>query len=299
MRTWLNLHAAALGDSFRRLVYSPLATLLSVVVIGVALSLPAGLYLGLSGLQATVGQLARDPQVTLFLELDASAADAANLKERLQAHPDVQSVRFIAKDDALAELRRRTGLGDVLDSLGQNPLPDAFVVTAKDNHPQALERLREAAGRWPKVAQVTLDSAWARRLEAGLRVGRVVTLLLSGLLSAALVAVTFNTIRLQILSRREEIEVAKLIGATNGFIRRPFLYLGLLQGLGGGLVAWAIVSGAVWILHRNLADLVENPIFFHGVSAQFAVAMVGASGALGGLGAWLSVTRHLWQIEPK
>jgi cell division transport system permease protein len=217
----------------------------------------------------------------------------------LRAHPDVQSVRFVAKDDALAELRRRTGLGDVLESLGQNPLPDAFVVTAKDNHPDALERLRDVAGHWPKVAQVTLDSAWARRLEAGLRVGRIVSFLLSGLLGAALVAVTFNTIRLQILSRREEIEVAKLIGATNAFIRRPFLYFGLLQGLGGGLVAWASVSGGVWILHWNLADLAYNPSFIQGVNIYFTVAMVAVSGALGGFGAWLSVTRHLWQSEPR
>lgn len=229
MRTWLNLHGAALGDSIRRLISSPLATLLSVFVIGVALSLPAGLYLALTGLQSAVGQLTRNPQITLFLDLDASPTEATELGERLRAHPNVQSVRFVGKDDALTELRRRSGLGDVFDSLGQNPLPDAFVVTAKDNHPDALERLRDTAGQWPRVAQATLDSAWARRLEAGLRIGRVVTVLLSALLGAALVAVTFNTIRLQILSRREEIEVAKLIGATNAFIRRPFLYLGLLD----------------------------------------------------------------------
>lgn len=297
MRTWLNLHAAALGDSLRRLISSPLATLLSVVVIGVALSLPAGLYVGLTGLQATVGQLARDPQVTLFLDLDASAAEVADLKERLRAHPDVQSVRFIPKDDALTELRRRAGLEDVLDSLEQNPLPDAFVVTAKDNRPDALERLREAVGHWPKVAQVTLDSAWARRLEAGLRVGRVVTFLLWGLLGAALVSVTFNTIRLQILSRREEIEVAKLIGATNGFIRRPFLYYGALQGLGGGVVASAILAGGVWALNRNLAGLTGEIDIFHGLSLSSGSGLLGISALLGWVGAWLSVSRHLWQIE--
>jgi cell division transport system permease protein len=260
--------------------------------------LPAGLYLGLARLQAAVGQLASDPQVTLFLDLDASAADVTDVRERLRAHPDLRSVRFVAKDDALSELRRRGGLGDVLDSLGQNPLPDAFVVTAKDNQPHALERLRDETARWPKVAQVTLDSAWARRLETGLRVGRVVVLLLAVLLGAALVAVTFNTIRLQILSRREEIEVARLIGATNGFIRRPFLYFGLLQGLGGGVVAWAILSGGVWMVNRNLADLVSDPSVIQWVSVNFAGALAGVSAALGGLGAWLSVSRHLWQTEP-
>jgi cell division transport system permease protein len=297
MRTWLQLHATALRDTLRRLAAAPLATLLNVIVMGVALSLPAGLYLGLTRLQSALGQLASDPQVTVFMALDAGGADVADIQQRLREHPDVRASRFVSREDALADLRRSVQMGDVLDSLGQNPLPDAFVVTARDNQPEALERLRDAAGRWPKVAEVSLDSAWARRLEAGLRLGRAITSLLAGLLGAALIAVTFNTIRLQILSRREEIEVAKLIGATNGFIRRPFLYYGALQGLGGGAVASAILAGGVWALNRNLAGLTGEVDIFHGVGPFSGGALLGISTLLGWVGAWLSVSRHLWQIE--
>lgn len=297
MRTWLHLHATALRDTLRRLAAAPLATLLNVVVMGVALSLPAGLYLGLGRLQSAIGQLASDPQVTIFMALDAGAPDVAEMQQRLRDHPDVRSARFVSREDALSDLRRSVQMGDVLDSLGQNPLPDAFVVTARDNQPDALERLRDAASRWPKVADVSLDSAWARRLEAGLRLGRVVTSLLAGLLGAALVAVTFNTIRLQILSRREEIEVAKLIGATNGFIRRPFLYYGALQGLGGGAVASAILAGGVWALNRNLAGLTGEIDILQGLDPLAWTALLGISALLGWVGAWLSVSRHLWQLE--
>jgi cell division transport system permease protein len=299
MRTWFHLHATALRDTLRRLAAAPLATLLNVVVMGVALSLPAGLYSGLARLQSAIGQLASDPQVTIFLALDAGQTDVADLERRLRDHPDVRSARFVSRDDALADLRRSVQMGDVLDALGQNPLPDAFVVTARDNQPDALERLRDAARHWPKVADVSLDSAWARRLEAGLRLGRVLTALLAALLGAALVGVTFNTIRLQILSRREEIEVAKLIGATNGFIRRPFLYYGTLQGLGGGAVAGAILAGGVWALNRNLAGLTGELDIFQGLGASAGAALLGISTLLGWLGAWLSVSRHLWQLESR
>jgi cell division transport system permease protein len=299
MHTWLNLHATALRDTLRRLASGPLATLLNVVVMGVALSLPASLYLGLAKLQAMAGQLTSDPQVTLFLALDASPEELGEVERRLRSQPDVRTYRLIPKDEALAELRRTSGLAEVLDSLKQNPLPDAFVVTAKDNQAQALERLRDEAARWPKVGDVTLDSAWARRLEAGLRLGRLVATLLAALLGAALVAVTFNTIRLQLLTRREEIEVAKLIGATNGFIRRPFLYFGMVQGFGGGVVAWLIVSGGLWLLNRNLADLAMEDSFVQGLTAPQGVWLLAVAAALGWVGAWLSVSRHLWQFEPK
>jgi cell division transport system permease protein len=297
MRTWLSLHGTALRDTLRRLAAAPVATLLNVIVIGVALSLPAGLYLGLTRLQLALGQLASDPQVTIFMALDAGAADLADTQQRLRDHPDVRASRLVSREDALADLRRSVPMDDVLDSLGQNPLPDAFVATVRDNQPVALERLRDAASRWPKVADVSLDSAWARRLEAGLRLGRVITTLLAGLLGAALVAVTFNTIRLQILSRREEIEVGKLIGATNGFIRRPFLYYGALQGFGGGLVACGILAGGVWALNRNLAGLTAEIDIFQSLDAYSWAALLGVSAALGWVGAWLSVSRHLWQLE--
>jgi cell division transport system permease protein len=293
---WLTQHAAALRDSLRRLTASPLATLLNVLVIGVALSLPLGLYLALSQLQGLSRQLTGDPQVSIFLALDASSAETAEVQRRLRAHPRVAQVRFIPRAEALDDLKRNAGLSDILDNLQRNPLPDAFVATVADNRPEWLESLREEAAGWAKVAHVQLDSEWARRLHAALRVGRTLTFLLGALLACALVAVTFNTIRLQILTRREEIEVSRLIGATNPFIRRPFLYFGAIQGVAGGVTAWLVVAVAVWILNRDLAGLAAlyaSTWRLGPLPPADAAALLAFSAGLGWLGAWLSVSRHL------
>jgi cell division transport system permease protein len=293
---WLAQHGSALRDAQRRLAAAPLATLLNIIVIGVALSLPAGLYLALGQLQALSRQLSGDPQITLFFALDASDADVSTVQQRLRAHPHVDRVRLIPRGEAFEELKRNAGLADVLDSLPQNPLPDALVVTVQGNRPDWLESLRTEAGAWPRIDHVQLDSDWARRLDAGLRVGRTLALLLAALLACALVAVTFNTIRLQILTRREEIEVSGLIGATKPFIRRPFLYFGALQGLAGGLVAWLAVAAGVWILNRDLsalAALYGSSWRLQGLPLRDAAALLAFSSGLGWLGAWLSVSRHL------
>jgi cell division transport system permease protein len=302
LRVWARQNGGAMRDATRRLGRSPLATLLNVVVIGVALSLPVGLYLGLTELQGVARQLSSDPQVSLFLERDAGSDQAREIEERLKHHPLVASVRFIAKERALEDLKHGAGLAEVLDSLKENPLPDAFVATVKGNSPDALEALHEEVLAWPKVAHAQLDSEWARKLDAVLRIGRTLALLLAVLLGAGLVAVTFNTIRLQILTRRDEIEVAKLIGATDAFVRRPFLYFGGLQGLAGGLMAWAVVAGALWFLNRELAGLsalYASGFRLRSLSGQDALVLFGVAAALGWLGAWLSVSRYLWQVEPR
>jgi cell division transport system permease protein len=273
-----------------------MASALSVVVIAIALSLPVGLYLGLSQLQSFSRQLSSAPQISIFMTLDGAVGDAAAIEQKLRADPEVGSYRFIARAQALSDLKRNAGISDVLDNLKQNPLPDAFVVT---NRPETLERLRDEAKAWPKVAHVQLDSEWARRLDAALRFGRSAVAVLGFLLAAALVAITFNTIRLQILTRRDEIEVSELIGATNSFIRRPFLWFGALQGLAGGILAWIIVALAVHLLNRDLAALAAlYSVSFRlaGLSLPDAASLLGWSALLGWLGAWLSVTRHLWQI---
>ena len=300
MKCWLFQHLTALRDTRRRLLATPLATLLNVLVIGVALSLPVSLYLGLSQLQGLSRHVSSDPQVSLFLALDASPSEVGEVEQRLRRHPEISSFRYVPRDRALADLERNAGLSDVLASLKQNPLPDAFVITVRDNRPEGLEALRDEAARWPKVAHVQLDSDWARKLDAALRVGRTLVLVLGLLLSCALVAITFNTIRLQILTRREEIEVSKLIGATNQFIRRPFLYFGAIQGLAGGLAAWGVVNLLTWLLNRDLAGLAELYSATFGLqppSATDSALLLVCSGLLGWLGAWLSVSRHVWQIE--
>ncbi|MEO8164195.1 MAG: permease-like cell division protein FtsX [Betaproteobacteria bacterium] len=299
---WLLVHLDTLRESLSRLLGQPVASALNVIVIGIALSLPAGFYLGLNNLQTFSRQLSSDPQVSIFMAIDAGADDVATVEQRLKSNAQIGRVEFIPRDQALARLKRSAGLADVLANLGRNPLPDAFVVTARSNNPATLEALHDQARTWPKVEHVQVDAAWARRLDAALNVGRMLVTLLAILLAIALVAVTFNTIRLQILTRRDEIEVSKLIGATNPFIRRPFLYFGALQGLAGGLAAWLIVTVAVLVLNMQLAELsgLYNSMFrLEPPDSTYVGVLLGFSAMLGWLGAWLSVSRHLWQIDPR
>jgi cell division transport system permease protein len=222
----------------RRMFASKLAGILNIMVIGIALSLPVGLYVLLQNAQGLVAQLSGTPQISLFMSMDAKADDADKLRKQLGQHPAIARVEFVSRAQALEQLKQSTGLADVIGGLNHNPLPDALIVYPKQGEAQALDEL----AKLPKVEQAQLDSAWAYKLEALLKFGRMMVLILASLLSLALIAITFNTIRLQILTQRDEIEVAKLIGATNGFIRRPFLYFGALQGLFGGIMAWFIIA---------------------------------------------------------
>ncbi|HEX7813333.1 MAG TPA: permease-like cell division protein FtsX [Burkholderiales bacterium] len=298
---WLLGHFDTLRESLLRLAQQPFATLLNILVIGIAMSLPAGFYIGLNNVQTFSRQLSSDPQISLFMTMDASAADVAGVEQRLRDHAEVDRFEFVSRDRALERLKRSAGLADVLSDLGRNPLPDAFVLTARNNDPATLESLRAEAGRWAKVEHVQLDAEWARRLDAALGVGRLLVSLLGALLAMALVAITFNTIRLQILTRRDEIEVSKLIGATNPFIRRPFLYLGTLQGLAGGIAAWLIVTVAGMALNLQLTELATlygTSFALETLSSRDSSILLGLAAAMGWLGSWLSVSRHLWQIEP-
>ncbi len=301
MKSWLVQHVRVLLFTLRRLRATPVSSLLNILVIGIALSLPAGMYVLLQNVQSLAEQVAGAPQISVFLSMDASRDDIARIGKQLKQLDAVGQVEFVSRVQALEQIKRTTGLADVIGGLTQNPLPDAFVVYPKKLGSQALETLRDELQKWPKLEHVQLDSAWARKLEALLRFGRLAVLILAVLLSFALVAVTFNTIRLQILTQRDEIEVSKLIGATNAFIRRPFLYFGLLQGLLGGVVAWLIIITSLHLLNGSLAVLVQlyaSSFTLRPPSADNTLALLGFSAYLGWLGAWLSVAQHLWQAEP-
>jgi cell division transport system permease protein len=287
---------------FRRMFASPLAGILNILVIGIALSLPAGMYVLLQNAQGLVAQLSDTPQISLFMDTDAKAEDIDRLRKQLEQHPAINRVEFVARAQALEQLKQSTGLADVIGGLKQNPLPDAFIVYPKPSAAQSLDGLRIELAKLPKVELAQLDSEWAYKLEALLKFGRMMVLILASLLSLALVAITFNTIRLQILTQREEIEVSKLIGATNGFIRRPFLYFGATQGLLGGITAWLIISISLLLLNYQLgtlAQLYASQFTLHPLSLGDSLTLLLFSMYLGWLGAWLSVARHLSQIEPR
>ena len=295
-------HMVVLRTALRRIFSSRLGGFFNILVIGIALSLPAGMYLLLQNVQGLVAQLSGTPQISLFLSLDAKTDDADRLRKLLAQHPAIARVEFVARAAALEQLKQSTGLADVIGGLQQNPLPDAFVIFPKPGEAQALEALRNELAKLPKVEQAQLDSAWAYKLEALLKFGRIVVLILAGLLSLALVAITFNTIRLQILTQSSEIEVSKLIGATNGFIRRPFLYFGAAQGLLGGVMAWLIITLSLLLLNNQLkalSQLYASQFILHPLSWGDSISLLLFSMYLGWLGAWLSVARHLSQIEPR
>jgi len=288
--------------ALRRMFATPLAAFLNILVIGIALSLPTGMYVLLKNAESLVAQLSSTPQVSLFLKMDARTGDIDELRSRLAQIPAVDHVEFVARDEALEQLKQSTGLADVIGGLSQNPLPDAFIVYPKSGDAKSLEALRGELAKLPKVEHAQLDSAWAYKLEALLRFGRVAVLILASLLSLALIAITFNTIRLQILTQRDEIEVSKLIGATNGFIRRPFLYFGATQGLLGGIMAWLIVSLSLLLLNyqlKPLSELYASQFSLQPLSLGDSLSLLLFSLYLGWLGAWLSVARYLSRIEPR
>ncbi len=300
MRAWLSAHARGLNAAIERLLAAPLGSALTAMVIGISLSLPLGLYLVVTNLQSASHQLAAAPQVSAFMALDANRAEVAQIESRLKQSARVLRFRFVPRDQALADLKRGSGLADVIDGLPQNPLPDAFIVDAVDATPAGLESLRDEIAQWPRVAHVQLDALWARRLDAGLRFGRLVAAILGGLLGVALVAVTFNTIRLQVLTRREEIEVVKLIGATDAFIRRPFLYFGAVQGMAGGAIAWLIVTAGAYLANRSLGELSHvyaALLQLKPLPLADSLVLLLLPALLGWLGAWLSVSRHLALFE--
>ncbi|MEO7623876.1 MAG: permease-like cell division protein FtsX [Gallionella sp.] len=285
---------------WRRMFASPLVGGLNILVIGIALSLPAGMYVLLQNVQGWVAQFAHTPQVSLFLSLDAKTDDVDKLRKQLERDPAIERIEFVNRTVALEQLKQSTGLADVIGGLNQNPLPDAFIVYPKPSAAQALQNLRDELAKLPQVELAQLDSAWAYKLEAMVKFGRMMALILACLLSLALIAITFNTIRLQILTQRDEIEVAKLIGATNGFLRRPFLYFGALQGLFGGIVAWLIITISLLLLNHQLnalSQLYASQFILHPLSLSDSLTLLLFSLYLGWLGAWLSVTRHLSKIE--
>lgn len=296
MRVWLRQHRQALAAAARRLART--GGLLGALVIGIALALPATGYALLEGLRDVASRVALEPQVSVFLRQDIKRSDADAVAAALRSDARVARVRFVPRDQALKELSAVQGMPEVIAALGRNPLPDAFVVHVRDG---ALDAFAADARALPAVEHVQADTAWATRLAALAGLGRVALWMLAALLGAGLVAITFNTIGLQILTRREEIEVLKLIGATDAFIQRPFYYLGLLQGLAGGAIALAFVAMALGLLNaevRSLAESYGSGFRFSHLGAADAAAIAGLAGLLGWLGAFLSVRRRLREIEP-
>jgi cell division transport system permease protein len=295
-RVWLRQHGLALRLAARRLLGAPVSTALSLLTIGVALALP------LAGVMvfAQAQQLARSssalPQVSVFMKLHAESKVVSDVESRLNQLSGVKSVQFLPREATLKRMQKSEGLADVIDVLPRNPFPDAFVITPANTGAAEMEQLATELRAMPQIEHVQIDSAWVRRLNAMLRLAEAGLGVLSLLLGVGLVAITFNTIRLQVLTQRNEVEISQLLGATDAFIRRPFYYFGTLQGLLGGIVAWLIVAAAMMVLRaplNELATLYGLDLTLALPDVKITAGLLALAAALGWMGTALSLSQHL------
>jgi cell division transport system permease protein len=296
-------HAQTLIGSLGRIVHHPFATLMTMGVVAVALALPLLLNLLLVNVRTATGNWNDAFNLSVYMDKQAGAARTSALAKQLRQRGDVATVRIITADEGLAEFRNTSGFGKALDALTDNPLPDTLIITPTllASTPQGTDALKTAIAAMAGVQIVQLDTEWVKRLHGMLEILRRVVLLTGALLGAGVVLIVGNTIRLDILNRRAEIEVMKLVGASDGFARRPFLYSGIWYGLGGGLMALTLVATAAAVLSKpvdNLARLYGSQFHLQGLGITTGALVLGMAVGLSWLGSWLAATRHIRGIDP-
>ena len=304
MGAWLNRHLQTLVGSLGRLSQQPVANLLTILVIGIALALPACLQVLVANARSVTGDLGNAVDISVYLKRNVSEQQAREVADKIRQRRDIAKVDLITSTTALKEFREFSGFGAALDVLADNPLPHTLVVRpgADDLTPAHLESVGADLKALPEVEIVQLDTAWVQRLEAILEAARRGIFVAAVLLAVGVMVIVGNTIRLDIQNRRDEIEVTKLVGGSNAFVRRPFLYAGFWYGLAGALVAWATVAIAVSGIREPVTRLAAeygSGFQLLGLDAQAVLAVLGVGSALGWLGAWVSATYHLRKIEPR
>jgi cell division transport system permease protein len=304
MSSYMVHHQRVAIDSLQRLLATLVPSMMTWLVIGIALALPTGLFVALGNVDSISRGWDGAAQISLFVHKVVSEQDSRKLAKKLQLRDDVDQVEYISATQALEEFQQLSGYGDVLDSLDQNPLPAVIVVRPVEQQVSAAatEQLYQQLKALPQVEQATIDLEWVQRLYSMMDLGKRMTLALAGLLGLGVLLVIGNTIRLTIESRRDEIIIVKLVGATNAFVRRPFLYTGLWYGLGGGIVAWLVISCSLWWLSgsvANLAGLYQSQFELQGLGFGQSLLLWLVGSLLGLAGAWLAVSRHLGNIEPR
>lgn len=301
--TWFGRHVQTAGESFMRLAKQPFASLMIVLVIAVTLALPAALNLIVKNAAAVSGSWDNVLDFSVFLNEDQSLAEAQNLANLIEQRADVSEVEVISAEDALNEFKAGSGFGDALDQLDANPLPHTLVVRpAPENTGDSMILLREELANLPETELVQVDTEWIQRFHAILDIVRQAILIGAVLLGSAIIVIIGNTIRLEIENRREEIEVTKLIGASNGFVRRPFLWTGFWYGLLGGLLAIVLVLYGVYLLQApvaRLAGLYNSGVDVLSFDLREIGTIVAVGVGLGLAGSWFAVARHLRRIEPR
>jgi cell division transport system permease protein len=299
----VRLHVQTLVGSLGRLAEQPVATAMTLAVIGIALALPTSLYLLVNNLQGLSGHWEQGVDLSVYLEPGQPEAQARSLAADIEAWDEVAVTDLVTAEEALASFRADSGLGEALGTLEHNPLPHLITIKPAPGQesPEAIEAMAERLRALPEADLVQADADWVRRLFAMLEIARRLATLAAVLLAVGVLVIVGNTIRLDIQNRRAEIEVMKLIGGTDGFIRRPLLYGGTWYGLGGALVALAIVQLGLWTLSdpvARLAGLYGSGFRPGGLGGAGAASLLLLGAGLGWLGAWVSATRHLRRVEP-
>ncbi len=304
IRAYFLQHLQVFFYSLGQLSRSPWSTLMTTAVIGIALALPAVLHVALQNARDIGAAWDGGTQISLFLRPEISDEHALRLAEHIRALPEIASVGTLSRAQALTEFRQLSGFGDALNLLDENPLPAVLLVRPALNKQAALGFTQDLIARLralPEVEIAEFDMQWLQRLYAIMAVAQRGVLVLGALLGLAVLLIVGNTIRLMIHSRRDEIEIVKLIGATDAFIQRPFLYSGLWYGLLGALIAWLIVNLALWLLNapvHRLAALYNSRFELAGLNVSATLLLLGAGVLLGLFGSLWAVKRHLAAIEP-
>ncbi len=258
MKNWLNQHAMAMELVVQRLKTHWLNTLTICMVIGITATLPGLLFVGLDNLQDMSRTLKQDAQISAFLKPALNANLLQRLIHDLEALPQVKEVRYVPKEEAIKQLTQQFVQKDLLADLPQNPLPDALFITLQDTQPASVKPVQQLLQKRAEIEELVIDNVWIERLHAMLVLGKRIAIIFASLLGIAMITVISNTVRMQVLTHEAEIEVSRLIGATHSFIRRPFLYMGGVYGLGGGLIAVALLFVIVWNLKQPVQLLANN-----------------------------------------
>jgi cell division transport system permease protein len=304
LSNWFARHAHALLSSAGHLVRQGVPTLLTVSVMGLALSLPLALNVLVRNVRDATGDFSGAVGLSVYFKTDVSAQKVQQLAKTAADRAGVERVTLVTAAQALEEFRAQSGFGAALDALTDNPLPNVLTIrpTPFSSTPERLDALRDYFASWPEVDSVQLDRDWALRFSAILELLRRTVLITAALLGSGVVAVVGNTIRLEILNRRAEIEVTKLVGGTNAFVRRPFLYAGVLYGIAAGAIAWGVVALAQLSLvaaAAHLAAAYGSHFALRGPDTRELEVLLAAGVVLGWLGAWIAAARQLARIEPR
>ena len=300
---WASRHASTSVGALGRLFRQPFASLMIVLVIAVTLALPAAINLIVKNARAVSGSWDNALDFAVYLRQEVSVSEAEGLGRLISQRADVDAVDIITSDEALAEFKQQSGFGEALDQLPENPLPHTLVVRpSAGNTTASLILLQEEIGNLPEIEYVQADTDWVQRFHAILDIVRQAIAIGAALLGIAIVVIIGNTIRLDIENRREEIEVTKLIGASNAFVRRPFLWTGFWYGLFGGLLALALVRYGLFLLEgpvTRLAGLYQSNIVISSLGIEESASIIGIGVFLGLFASWFTTARHMRRIEPR